>query len=283
MRGVGDREMTNKQQSAPILEEKISSDLLLRSWNKTLELVNEARKINNASGVVKPEQFIAFSEDSVRIKKYRQWLAETTNPKTPDRFLTLESLIASGEVSESERKLFPRQDFPYRELVSLQRRLTPDKREWIVRSEYWYGISKIGSVIPLSVQDLDYHLQILPRFEYALADSSNSDGKKVRVAKVGSIESGVKVFTTPFTASLAEEMITKYARQPIEDKINGTSTVFVKEGAPNPLAVRDLNLFIHGDFNEVYNQITTPAPVIKVDSRALLSHIQSEGTQKAYQ
>jgi hypothetical protein len=274
--------MKTDKQSAPILEDTITADLLLRSWNKTLDLVSEARKINNASGVSKPEQFIQLSEDPVRIKKYRQWLAECTNPKTPERFLSLESLIASGEVSESERKLFPRQDFPYRQLVSIQRRQTPDKREWIVRSEYWFGLSKIAAVIPLSVQDLDYHLQVFPQFEYALADPNDSNGKKVRIAKVGSIESGVKVFTTPFTAALAEEMITKYGRQPLEDKLNGTSTIFVKEGAPNPIAVRDLDLFIHGNFDEVYNQITTPAPVIKVDSRALLSHVQSEGT-KAYQ
>jgi hypothetical protein len=49
--------MTNKQ-TQPLEAEPMSASLLLRSWNKTLEIVEQARKVNRESGERDPDQYV---------------------------------------------------------------------------------------------------------------------------------------------------------------------------------------------------------------------------------
>jgi len=87
--------------------EKIGADLLLRGWNKTLEIVNEAIQHNLRSGVRDPERFVAFLNTAtpMDIKSKQNWLKACLNPRTGTPY-TLDTLVASQTISESERSVF---------------------------------------------------------------------------------------------------------------------------------------------------------------------------------
>jgi hypothetical protein len=85
----------------PLSDEKIVADLLLRGWNKSLEIVNEAVQHNSRSGVRDPERFTSSFLDytPMDVKKKKNWLASCINNKTGTPY-TLDSLIAAQIISE---------------------------------------------------------------------------------------------------------------------------------------------------------------------------------------
>ena len=70
----------------------------------------------------------------MRIKKYKNWLSDCINKRT-DEFYTIDSLIAAGEMSDSERRFLPANNYPYRELISMHRVQIMDKSEWLVKTK----------------------------------------------------------------------------------------------------------------------------------------------------
>lgn len=277
--------MTNKQdvrlqQSQPApAPEGISVNLLLRSWNKTLEGVDECKRINKESGVEHPEQFIQFDDEiPMKIKKYNNWIDACLN-KRNNSLYTLESLISSGTISETELRFYPQQKYPYRELMSLSRVQDAQKSEWLVRGEYWFGLDAIGSIRSLYVDTLDYYKQITPAFSFESLNPERRGSEQVRIAKVGRAvpwyEGQRKTYITPFTLENVNAAM-RDAQKPTTDKsISDTRLYLVKEGITNCISAPDLNTFVSANFEEFWEQQMTPLPTIKVDSRALLSHIRS--------
>lgn len=277
--------MTKSQAEQP---EEISAELLLRSWNKTLEPVNEAKRINKESGVRDYEQYIQFDDEiPMKIMKYNNWLDACINERT-GKLITLESLIASNIINESERTFYPSEVYPYRELVSMSKILSADKSLWLVRGEMWYGLEKdSGSIKSVFVDTLDFIKVIQPTFDSVPLDPTRQGSKKVRIAKIGRsvpwYESCRKTYTNKFSAE-AVNVAMRDARQPSTDPtITNTSLMLVKEVLPNPCSVPDIHSFINGDFEELWKQQTEPTPTIRVDSRSLLSHIQSAEKTDQYQ
>jgi hypothetical protein len=68
----------------------------------------------------------------------------------------------------------------------------------------------------------------------------------------------------------------------IGDVNHGTGLMFLKVNAPNPIGV-NLNEFLAPSFDEVWEHKTQPAPVIHVDTKALMKDIVSAQEQKQYQ
>jgi hypothetical protein len=66
-----------------IASEEISESLLLRCWNKAVEQVNEAVRINKESGVRYPDMYVAYYDEMgpMDMLKKKRWLASTINPK----------------------------------------------------------------------------------------------------------------------------------------------------------------------------------------------------------
>lgn len=273
--------MTKSQAEQPA-GEGISAELLLRSWNKVLEPIEEAKRINKESGVADPEQFIQFTDEvPMKIMKYNNWIEATINEHT-GKLITLESLIASNIINESELTFYPSEVYPYRELISLSRIFSADKSQWLVRAEMWYGLEKdSGAIKNVFVDTLDFIKVIQPTFDTVPLDPTRQGSKKVRIAKIGRsvpwYEASRKTYTNKFSAE-AVNIAMRDARQPSTNPmITNTILMMVKEGNPNPCSVPYSNLdsFINADFLELWRQQTEPTPTIKVDSRSLLSHIQS--------
>jgi hypothetical protein len=280
--------MTKAQQEQP---EGISARLLLASWNKTLEPIEEARRINKESGVRDPEQYIQFDDGAkpMKIMKYENWVESCINECNSEPF-TLESLIASGTINKSEISFYPSEVYPYRELITMSRILSADKKnQWLSRGEMWYGVDKAGAIKNVYVDTLDIIKVISPTFEFVSIDPTRRGAKEVRIARVGRstpwYEGSRKTYTNKFSAESVGAAM-RDARQPTTDPtITNTSLALVKEGAPNPCSVPYSNLesFINADFLELWKQQTEPSPVIRVDSRSLLSHIQSAEMTDQYQ
>lgn len=71
--------MVKSQTPTPqqLTPEPISQELLLRGWNKTLENVNEAARINKESGVLQPERFIDFpGHEPMKYQKEKELACE---------------------------------------------------------------------------------------------------------------------------------------------------------------------------------------------------------------
>src|SRR5215207_4913737 len=139
-----------------IADEIIGEPLLLRCWNKAVERVNEAIKINKESGVRYPEMYVSYYDEMgpMDVLKKKRWLAATINPKTGE-FHTLEQLKSAGVISDAELKFF-QGPLPRRELIGMTRHQTYDKNEFLFRFESWKGLSASGSVVIVSANNIDF-------------------------------------------------------------------------------------------------------------------------------
>jgi hypothetical protein len=222
----------------PLSDEKIVADLLLRGWNKSLEIVNEAVQHNSRSGVRDPERFTSSFLDytPMDVKKKKNWLASCINNKTGTPY-TLDSLISAQIISEEERQLFGELPLPRRELVSMYRVQSPDKSEWLVRDEMWYGLNKSAGTVSISTSDLDYgrHISVTREF----VDKDPAKGSEQTLVKIiGDSKqwyTADKVYLTPFSASAVQQAL-KNAGPPItqKDLHDKISLGLIREGVTNP-------------------------------------------------
>src|ERR671910_1177268 len=149
------REQPDNQEYS-IANEEIGESLLLRCWNGVVSQVNEASTINKNSGVRYPDMYISYYDEMgpMDVLQKKRWLASTINPKTGE-FHTLTELKAAGVISDAELKFF-QGPYPRRELISMTRHQTYDKKEYLVRFESWKGLSASGSVISVSANNIDF-------------------------------------------------------------------------------------------------------------------------------
>lgn len=284
--------MTNKQQQQPQQpqpEEEIQdSKLLLKRFQIMEDFVNQVRKTNldNSLDQKRMDSIIQW-RDLQKRKRYLKFIQQTTNPKT-GKWYTVPSLIEAGIVSEEEEKQFEDKTHPYRRLHQLYRVKTPDGKEFIQRFESWYGLTRAGSEIHISVDDLDYYTRPNVQYSYTPSDPSNSDSKQIRVGAIRGNDAGLeptdgtKVYLTPFTTQKVHEFV-KYANGPFTDPYHGTSLGFIKVGASNPISIKSLEEFLLSDFDTTWDHRHAPNPILKIDSKSLLSDIVSAQEQKQYQ
>jgi hypothetical protein len=278
-----------QEQEYSIANEEIGEELLLRCWNTTIIPVNQAIAVNKESGAKYPELYINYFDETqpADIKQKRRWLAASINKKT-GAFHTLDQLLAAGKISEVERKLFGDKTFPRREITQIIRHQTDDKREWISRFECWYGLTADAGVVTISANDIDYARRVSIEPESVPQDPSVQGSPHVKVLKIGTCLLGYygaqKIYLTPFTKE--NVLAVKQKAQPSDELHGQVSLILSKDNAHNPISAPDFDTFVNAPFDELWKQLTTPAPQINLNPKDLANYIKYDRESKnkdAYQ
>jgi hypothetical protein len=283
------QQQQEQEEEYSISNEEISESLLLRCWNKTLEPVYETIKINKESGVKYPERFVNYLDtaEPMDVKQKRRWLAASINTKTGE-FHTLDQLLAAGKISKTEKKLFGDKQFPRRELTQMIRHQDDNKREWLVRNERWIGLTENAGVVSVPVVDIDFARQVVPSPDSVPQDPSLQGSPHVKVLKIGTCLPGYygapKILLTPFTK---ENVLAVKQKAQSSDELHGqVSLILSKDNAHNPISAPDFDTFVNGPFDELWKQLTKPAPQINLNPKDLANYIKYDRESKnkdAYQ
>jgi hypothetical protein len=260
--------MTNKQtqtHAAPEPEQP-TAELLLRRFKLMEEVVESIRQKNLDAGLdlKRMGEFVQWRGLHER-KVYDWFLAAVTNPKKPGKFWQIADLKAADIIPEDEESEHEGKTYPYRRLDSLMKIRTADGKLFLRRHETWFGLTKAGQELSISVNDLDYYVKPKVTWEYVPKDPKVPDGPSIRVGSVRihyDVEQpGMnRVYLTPYDKAKVDEFL-KYAG-PLDNHGNGTSLLLIKEGVPNPVSAT-YEQFIAEDFDETFKRIRTPAPEFK--------------------
>ena len=279
-------------------EEVISASLLLKSQTLTEKIIGQLRQKNNESGLeidvvdywgmsntnslarkrVKAADIFIEYEDSRTKKNKLRWLSQAQNQRS-GQFYTLENLIQNNVIGQSERDLFEFppgvSDFPYRQIYQFHRIKRADGFEYFSTHEQWTGISRIATVVTISVSDI--HWYIKPTVRYELRNTNGSilqeghsivDNKTVQIATTRMAPdgepAGQKVYITKFTPEVAYSAL-KLAHGSIQDPYNGCSLNLIKEGIQNPRGAKDPKLWAEADFDKLFEDVSRPPSEINMN------------------
>jgi hypothetical protein len=218
------------------------------------------------------------------VKQKVRWLNITRHKKS-GTWITVDSLVASGRISDMEREVFGQQKIPRIELSAMMRVKAQDNSEYLTRAMRAIGLSEIGAIVTLPLNDCDFtrEVPIIP------STAKLRDGMDVKILEVGTgeftYETSPKIYTTPFIKENVLAAVEKYP--PSEDNDTGgkITYAFKKEGVTNEVGISNLeesNLeeFINSDFDETFERIRAPAPQIHFDSKDLLNYIKHNEESK---
>ena len=62
----------------------------------------------------------------------------------------------------------------------------------------------------------------------------------------------------------------------MQDPYNGHSLYLLKDGEYGGVGIKDTNLFIHADFDELYEKLSNPQKTVTVDPKQLESYIKNQ-------
>jgi hypothetical protein len=138
-----------------VADEQINEDLILHCWKKVQEQVQRAIEFNKSQGIMNPDAYIGHTYDGwsepMSVKQKRRWLNATTHKKS-GKWITINSLIESGHISDIERDLFGTdKQYPRIELSSMARVKTQDNSEYLVRVLRALGLSEIGAIVSIGI------------------------------------------------------------------------------------------------------------------------------------
>jgi hypothetical protein len=276
---------TQQEPEYLVATEEIGESLLLRGWNKTIEPVYEAIKQNKESGVKYPDVFVSYFNEAEPsdVGQKKRLLASTINKKTGE-FITLNQLVAAGRISNDEVKLFGDRPFPRRELVQMTRHQDDSKREWLIRSETWLGITDVGSILQIGVNNIDFARYVTVRADSAPQDPTVQGSPHVRIKKIGTCLPGYyaadKIYLTPFTKDNLLAAMQKTGR-PSQPSLHGhISLALSKDRSSNPCGVPDLDTFVNAEFDVLWKRQTTPQPQINISGKDLSTFVKMDRESK---
>lgn len=276
--------MTNKQSQAEqpaAVGEGMSAELLLKSWNKTLEIVEECRRINAASGVRDPDQYVEALDIGglpMGVQKYNLFIEKCISKKSGKPH-TLESLINSNVISEEERQYYPLEPVG-RELLSMSRVQAVDKSEWLVKFEKWNGLDgESGAPYSITVDSLDFYKKIPVEYTTVPIDPTRKS-KEVRVARIARILPGFeglrRTYTTPFNLENVNTSI-RDAQKPTSDPtIAKTALYLVRDMVTNISMVPDLESWMTDDFDTLFDSRLSQNQNAKLDLKELVLELQKQ-------
>src|SRR5215208_833644 len=154
--------MTNKQSQSHAApeekeKEKQNQELLFRRFKLMDDIVDSVRKANINAGLdSKVMNSFIDRPEPFKKKKYQLWISAVTNPKKPGKFWQISDLKAADLIPEEEENEHEGKTYPYRRLNSLMKVKTSDGKLFLQRHEMWYGLTKAGQELSISVNDLDY-------------------------------------------------------------------------------------------------------------------------------
>ncbi len=167
---------------------------------------------------------------------------------------------------------------PRREIVGMTRHQNYDKNEYIIRSERWMGLSASGSVITISVDNIDFTKKVGFEPDIVPIDPEQPQGATARIIRVGrcmpAYETAEKIYLTPFSPANVLAAMQK-AQRPTESSLHGhISLALSKDGSGNPLTVPDLNTFTNASFDDLWKSLITPQPQVNINSKDLLNYVR---------
>jgi hypothetical protein len=253
---------TKVSKQSETYDEPITAELLLRSHTVTEKILAEIRSRNEQAvigdlnvvdywgksnhdslptkKIKASEIFMDYDTPKSKQKKLR-WLSRVQSARS-GAFYTLDNLIGNGIIAESERSLFKlpshAKDYPWREIYQYHRIKLADGSEFLSALEMWHGLTRVASVVSISVNDLCYYIQPAVERELRYPDGrwlqSNAiyDEKTVQVSIVRSGSTsdpvGEKVYMVPFSQNIARSAL-KLAHGSYTDLYNGCSLSLIKQ------------------------------------------------------
>jgi hypothetical protein len=274
-----------------VADEQIDEDLILHCWNGVLQHVERVKTFNKSQGITNSDPWIGHTYDGwsepMSVRSHRRWLNITRHKKS-GKWITVDSLAASGRISDMEKDLFDtNKQWPRIELISMTRVRTQEGsgQEYLMRQMQAIGLSEIGAIVTLNLPDSDFTRKV----PISPDTAKLPDGTDVKILRIGSgeftYESSPKIYTTPFTKENVLATIDKY--KPYEDGHGKVGYVFKKEGIANEVAVSSLEEFINANVDETIARSRQPAPQININSKDLETFVkldrESRSAHEQYQ
>lgn len=269
-----------KTEGHSIASEEFNEDLILHSWRGVKEQVQRVIEFNKSQGVPNPDAYIGYnyadgSPEPMSVKQKIRWLNIITHRKS-GKPITVDSLVASGRISDIERETFGQQRFPRIKLSSMMRVKTQDGSEYLVRAMRAIGLSEIGAIVTLPLLDCDFTRKV----PVSPSTAKLPDGTDVKILQVGTgeftYESSPKIYTTAFTKENVHAAIEKYPPSEDNDTYGKISYAFKKEGVTNEVGISSLEEFINSDFDETFERLRAPAPQINLNPKDLANYIKHD-------
>src|SRR5829696_1891650 len=267
-----------QEQGYSIADETIGESLILHCWNGVLQQVERVKTFNKSQGITNSDPWIGHTYDGwsepMSVRSHKRWLNLTRHKKS-GKWITVDSLAASGRISDMEKDLFDNdKQYPRISLISMTRVKTQKSSEYLMRQMQAVGLSEIGAIVTLNLPDCDFTRKVPISPDTAkLPDSTD-----VKILKIGSgeftYESSPKIFTTPFNEANVLSTIDKY--KPYEEGYGKVGYVFKKEGIANEVSVSSLKEFINADVDETIARSRQAAPTIQIDSKDLLNYTKHD-------
>ena len=212
--------------------------------------------------------------EPMSVRSHKRWLNITRHKKS-GKWITVDSLAASGRISDMEKDLFDTdKQWPRIELISMTRVRTQEGSEYLMRQMRAIGLSGIGAIVTLNLPDCDFTRKV----PISPDTAKLPDGTDVKILRIGSgeftYESSPKIFTTPFNEANVRATIDKY--KPYEEGIGKVGYVFKKEGIANEVSVSSLEEFINADVDETIARLRQAVPQININSKDLASYVKMD-------
>jgi hypothetical protein len=242
------------------------------------EQVQRVIEFNRSQGVPNPDAYVGYNyangtPEPMGVKQKIRWLNITRHKKsgTP---ITIDSLVASGCISDIEREMFGQQKYPRIELSALTRVKTQDNSEYLLRQMRAYGLSEIGAVLTLPLPDCDFTRKV----PVSPTTSKLRDGTDIKILQVGTgeftYETSPKIYTTPFNKENVLAAIEKYPPSEDNDTQGKITYALKREGTTNEVGISSLEEFIEGNFDELWTRQTNPNPQININSKDLATFMK---------
>ena len=274
-----------EQQGHLIASEQFNEDLILHSWRLVKDQVQRVIEFNRSQGIPNPEAYVGYNyadgtPEPMSVKQKIRWLNITRHKKS-GTWITVDTLVASGKISDIEREAFGLQKYPRLELSAMTRVKTQDNSEYLMRTMQAIGLSEIGAVVTLPLNgecDFTRKVPINP------TTVSLRDGTDVKILEIGTgeftYESSPKIYTTKFSKENVLAALEKYPPSEDNDTHGKISYAFKKEGETNEVGISSPEEFINSDFDETFERLRAPAPQIRLDSKDLLNYIKHNDESK---
>jgi hypothetical protein len=279
--------MTNKTQTQQqkaeghsIADEEINEELILHCWRLVKEQVQRVIEFNKSQGVPNPDAYIGYnyadgSPDPASVKQKTRWLSIIRHRKS-GKPITVNSLVESGRISDIEKQMFGTSQYPRVELLSMTRVKAQDNSEYLMRNMRAIGLSEIGAIVSLPLNDCDFTRKV----PVSPGTAKLPDGTDVKILQVGSgeftYESSSKIYTTTFNKENVLTALEKYPPSEDNDLHGKITYAFKKEGVINEVGISSLEEFLTNDFEEVWRQKSALTPSIHLDSKDLLNYARHD-------
>ena len=281
MINMTDKQQQKQQQTQPTANEtyECNTNDLLNEFTRMEEVIDVIKKINLESKLTYDVRHVdqythkhSIQTNSINdiyvdyvepmVKKKRLRFIENCTTRDGS-WRTLDSLVAAGTISKEELRYFPDEQIPSRKIVQLYRVKQLNGEENIIRFEEWKGLSRSGGIVNLTGWFGSY---VEPAYttEFQPVERDNPTGPTVRVAKLGLPQAATYAGTKRYIEKYTPERIRFYL-----DHMKGRPGVdhsygLMKESESNPTVVKDTEQFVSGDFNALWQDLTTVKPTVDI-------------------